>query len=41
MCIDKYLKNVKEIFCILISCLEWDSYCLNGFEKKVINFEIK
>lgn len=38
---DKHLKNAKEIFRILISCLEWDSYRSNGFEKKVINFETK
>ena len=34
--IDKHLKNAKEIFRILISCLEWDSYCSNGFEKKLL-----
>lgn len=34
--IDKHLKNTKEIFRILISCLEWDSYRSNGFEKKLL-----
>lgn len=34
--IDKHLKNAKEIFRILISCLEWDSYRSNGFEKKLL-----